>query len=242
MKNENNRNAYVGMNIETLIKNSIVDHPSVINKIKRQFNINGKLDNTSKAGIYRGKSDVRIAFTCGHYVDANIKGYKTGFNQLTRTSVAGFCKKFGLDNKDKQELENIIIAKSRNPKNSLFSEQNQKKWDKFFREKAKVLLEWGFSDHPSREILVIYDINSSIVRIYPMKKVLSKLSTEIKFTKGGLNIGKCISFQRKGGNGSMSKTVSKTSIKHPGNNVQLKLKIVKMIPLLDNVKLAEYTI
>ena len=75
-----------------------------------------------------------------------------------------------------------------------------------------------------------------------MKEVLSKLSTEIRFTKGGFNIGECVSFQRKGGNGSISRTIPKTSIKHPGNNIQLKLKTYKMIELLENIKLTEYRI
>ena len=52
MTNENNRNAFAGMNIEVLIKNSIVDHPAVIKKLKERFNIQGVLANTAGGGIY----------------------------------------------------------------------------------------------------------------------------------------------------------------------------------------------
>ncbi len=68
-------------------------------------------------------------------------------------------------------------------------------------------MKWGFSKNPSREILVLYDRSNFIVRIYAMKDLLEKLSKEITFTKGGVNIGECVSFQRKGGNGSMSKKI-----------------------------------
>lgn len=244
MTNENNRNAFAGMNIEYLIKNSIIDHPTVIKKLEEYFNIQGKLDNTSGGGIYGDKSDVRINFTCGHYIDANVKGFRNNvaFNQLTRTTVSKFCEIFNLDISRKQELENIIVAKSKNTKNPLFSREQQEEWGQFFNDNAKKLLKWGFSKNTNREILVLYNRDTSIVKIYAMKEVLNHLPTDIVFTKGGFNIGGCVSFQRKGGNGSMSKTIPKTSIKHPGNNIQLKLKIKKVIILLEDIELVEYTI
>jgi hypothetical protein len=237
-----NNNAYAGRNVEALIKDSISNQPNVISKIKQKFNIKGELDNTSGAGIYGEKTDVRLSFSCGHYVDANIKGYKAGFNQLARTSVSKFCKDFKLDDNDKKELEEIVISKSQNPRNPLFSDKQQKKWGDFFKKNAKALLKLGFSTNPSREILVLYDRNTSVVKIYAIKDVLAKLSKEITFTNGGFNIGECVSFQRKGGNGFMSRTIPKTNIKHPGNNIQLKLKIHRMIRLLKDIKLAEYVL
>jgi hypothetical protein len=237
-----NKNAYIGMNAEELIKNTIVDHPSVIKKMQRRFNIKGDLENAAGGGIYGDKSDVRINFTCGHYIDANVKGYRIGFNQLRRTSVSKFCEDFSLDLHEKEELQNIVVAKSKNTHNPLFSEEQQVKWGEFFRKNAKRILKWGFSDNPSREILVLYDRDTSIVKIYHMKDVLQKLPGEITFTKGGFNIGGCISFQRKGGNGSLSKNIPKTTIKHPGNDIQLKIKIAKLLPIIKPLMLAEYTI
>lgn len=147
MTNENNKNAYAGRNIESLIKNSIVDQPTVIKRLKDRFAIQGDLDNTAGGGIYGDKSDVRINFTCGHYIDANVKSFKdiAGFNQLARTTVSSFCKKFDLNSKEKEELEDIIVAKSKNTKNPLFSEKQEIKWSEFFRKNVKTLLKWGFS-------------------------------------------------------------------------------------------------
>jgi hypothetical protein len=244
MTNKNNKNALAGQNIEYLIKNSVCNQPNVIEKLKTKYGIKGDLDNVSRAGVYGDKADVRIAFVCGHYIGVNVKGYKqrAGFNQLARTSVSKFCEDFGLTDKDKRELESFVVAKSKNVKDPLFPDAVRAKWGKIFKEKAKELLKWGFSENPSRDILAVYNSDDSRVKIYPMKEVLSNLSREIRFTKGGFNIGDCVSFQRKGGNGSMSKNIPKTSIKHPGNNIQMKLKIPKMIELLEDIKLAEYRI
>lgn len=241
---ENNKNAYAGMNVETLIQNTIVDHPSIIKKLQEYFNIEGAFSNTSGGGIYGDKSDVRINFASGHYIDANIKSFKSkvAFNQLARTSVSKFCSDFGLTPSDKEDLEDIIVSKSKNTKNPLFLEEHYEKWGKFFKDNAKNILKWGFSKNPNREILVLYNRDTSLVKIYPMKEVLRCLPTNLTFTKGGFNLGDCISFQRKGGNGSMSKTIPKTSIKHPGNNIQLKLKINKFIEYLEHIKLGEYKI
>jgi len=242
--NINNKNAEAGKNIEHLIKNSIVDYPSVIKKLKNHFKIQGKLDNTASSGIYGDKADIRINFSCGHYIDVNIKGFKTktGFNQLTRASVSKFCEIFKLDNNKKRKLENIVVAKSKNTKNPLFTETQQKEWGKFFEDNAKKMLKWGFSKNASREILLLFNRDSSVAKIYPMKEVLNCLPTDITFSKGGFNIGSCVSFQRKGGNGSLSKTIPKTAIKHPGNNIQLKIKSNKLIKILEPIKLTEYTI
>jgi len=244
MANINNKNAFAGRNIELLIKNSIIDHPDVINRLKEYFNIQGKLDNAAGGGIYGDKADVRINFLCGHYIDVNVKGFKanTGFNQLTRTTVSKFCEIFMLDAGRKRELENIVVAKSINTNNPLFTEEQQREWGKFFEDNAKKMLKWGFSEKANREILVLYNRDTSVAKIYPMKEVLNSLPADISFTKGGFNIGNCISFQRKGGNGSLSRHIPKTSIQHPGNNIQLKMQMNKLIKVLEPVKLAEYTI
>jgi hypothetical protein len=245
MRNEKNKNAIDGRDTEMRIKNSIMKHPEMIKKLKDKFNIKSELENTGGGGFYGGKADVRINFTCGHYIDVSIKGFKknVGFNQLARTSISKFCTEFGIENEDKKELEDIVVAKSKNTKNPLFPENLREKWKKFFEKNAKKILKWGFTKNPSREIFVLYNKDTSIVRIYAMKDILKRLSISSTFTKGGLNIVDCVSLQRKGGNGvPKAKRILKTSIKHPGNHIQLKIKINKFIELMDTIKLAEYKI
>lgn len=244
MSGENNRNAYAGRNVETLFRNSINDHPLVLKKIQNHFNIEGAFLNAGGGGIYGDKSDARINFACGHYVDVNIKAYKkdSGFNQLTRTTASKFCETFSLNAAMRQDLENLLIEKAKNTHQELFDNSAINRWAKIIEKNAAAILKWGFSHTPSREIIALYDRDSSIFRIYPTKEVLNTLSKQITFTKGGFDIGECVSFQRKGGNGSLSKTIPKYDIKHPGNNVQLKLKIHKFIALMECLKIGEYSV
>jgi hypothetical protein len=63
------------------------------------------------------------------------------------------------------------------------------------------------------------------------------------FTKQGGNmlIGNLITFKRKGGNGKSSNK-PKTDPKHPGNNIQLQLKMKEFIKDMESIKLGQYTI
>ena len=241
-----NRNAYIGMNVETLFKNSIGDHPSAIRAIRTKYNLEGRFLNAIKSGIHGEKNDVKIEFACGHNIDANIKAYKraSAFNQLTRTSSSRFCEIFNINESDKEELEFLITNKAADARNNLlFPYSYQKKWRAFFENNVDDIIAWAFSYKRSREIMVLYDRDQSIFRIYPMAETLKKLNKEIVFTpKGNIKIGECVSFQRKGGNGKMSRTIPKTSIKHPGNNIQLKLRGLKFVELMEDIKLAQYLV
>jgi len=237
----NKDNAEEGKKTELMIKNSICDYPQIINVLKEKFKIKGKLDNTSRSGIYGDKADVRISFDCGHYIDVNVKGYKMGFNQLVRTSISQFCKHFNLSESDKLDLERVIREKANNTKKELFTEKDWGKWGTFFEENIEKLLKLAFSENLSREIFVLYNKDTFIVKIYAMKDVLRELSKQkIERTKGGFNLGKNISFQRKGGDGNI-KTYPKTDLRHPSNNIQMKLKIGKGEDFLNNIELAKYT-
>jgi hypothetical protein len=235
----NKDNAKEGKETESMIKDSIRSRLQAVNELKKKFKIKGELDNTSGSGIYGDKADFRIAFTCGHYIDGNVKGYAVGKNQLVRTSISKFCKNFDLSEPEKKDLERIFLEKAHNKKNYLFTEKDWSKWGIFFKENIKELLKWAFSKQPSREILVLYNKKISLVKIYAMKDVLRVLSKKdiIGPTIGGFNIGKYVSFQRKGGDGNI-KTYSKTDIRHPGNNIQMNLvKLTKIDDILKEIEI-----
>ncbi|MCL1987486.1 MAG: hypothetical protein FWG64_05905 [Firmicutes bacterium] len=235
-------NAYIGRNAENIIQNTIIEQAEVIEILRDYFKIKGNLKNSAGGGIYGEKSDGRINFDCGHYIDMNIKSFTAAFNQLTRTTISKFCEEFNIKEDDKAELQTLIIAKSQNKSGMLFPLEVQEKWGKFFAENAKQLVKWGFSSKPNREILVLFNRKTNAVKIYAMRDILRKINLDVTFTKGGVNIGGCISFQRKGGNGVHSKEIPKNLLQHPGNNIQLKLKPIKLIAELSQILLAEYLV
>lgn len=238
-----NKNAYIGRNVETLFKNSIGDNPLVIAKIQGHFRINGRFINAICTGAHSEKVDVKIEFADCNNIDANIKAFKgnsMAYNQLTRTSITKFCKLF-FDQDMQGELERLFIAKARDTKSQVFPEAIRPKIKSAMEPQVEKILEWAFSYKQSREILVLYERNSNVMRIYPMKEVLKQLSKEVSFTKkGNITIGDCVILQRKGGNGVHSINIPKDNLKHPGNNVQLKLKMREFVKAMENVLLAFY--
>ncbi len=240
-----NRNAYIGRNVEILFKNSIEDNPSVISKIQNHFGIKGRFLNAVSTGIHSEKVDVKIEFADGHNIDANIKAFKktsVAYNQLTRTSITNFCKLF-FNEETQKELEQLFIAKAKNVKGHVFPDSVKDRIQKTFQEKSTDILKWAFSSKQSREILVIYERSSSTMFIYSMKDVFKKLGSSVSFTaRGNIAIGETVVFQRKGGNGVHSLNIPKHSLKHPGNNVQLKLKMNEFIKEMDGILLASYHI
>jgi hypothetical protein len=239
-----NRNAYIGRNVEILFKNSIEDNPSVIAKIQGYFGINSRFLNAVSTGIHAEKVDVKMEFADGHNIDANIKAFKktVAYNQLTRTSIANFCKLF-FNETMQTELEKLFIAKARNKGIQLFPRITQVRIGSAIQEKVDKILEWAFSYKQSREILVLYERTTSMMYIYPIKEVFKKLDKTISFTtKGNIAIGNTVVLQRKGGNGVHSLDIPKDSLRHPGNNVQLKLKMNEFTRVMKEVLLASYHI
>ncbi|MDR0942625.1 MAG: hypothetical protein LBM19_03375 [Holosporales bacterium] len=242
MTNLNNRNAYEGAKCENLIKDSFKKHLDIIEKIRKTYNIKGEFEETEACGSQGKKADVKIRFSCGNNIDVSVKSYrKKGVNQLTRISVSNFCEYFKLGENDRKDLEEIVVRKAKNSHTPLFRKEDETKWEKFFRRNAEKILKLGFSDDASKEILALFSREESMVRLYSMEDVLNELPKTIKFTRRGINVGNCISFQRKGGNG-VKEEKPKTDIEHPGNNLQLKIKIDKFIEEMKNVLLIQYSI
>ena len=238
-----NRNAYVGRNVEQLFKNSIGDNMDVVKKIQECFSIKSRFLKAISTGIHSEKADVKMEFADGHNIDANIKAYKktTGYNQLTRTSIKNFCNKFDLD--CQSLLETLFINKAANVSSMTFPADKQDEIRKILEPKIQEIVDWSFSYKSSREILVLYERQDSIMRIYSMKEVLKNIGIEFSFTeKGNIAIGKYIIFQRKGGNGIHAKDIKKTDIVHPGNNVQMKLKMNPFVAGMTAFEIASYSI
>lgn len=239
-----NRNAYAGRNVEHLFVNSIKDHPSVVSKIQKAFGIDNRLINAINTGIHAGKVDVKLEFACGRNIDANIKAFKNmGFNQITRTTIKNFCEKNGFGSETISKLEQLSINKARKITSFWIPESEQEYIKSLIQPIAENIVKWSFSSQSSREILVLYNRINNIMHIYTMKDVLKELDYSVSFTvRGNILIGKFILIQRKGGNGVHSKDIPKDSLKHPGNNIQLKLKINPFIKDMSYIELCSYEI
>jgi hypothetical protein len=239
-----NRNAYVGRNVETLFKNSIGDHKDICEIIRSIFKIKGHFVTAISSGVHNEKVDVKIEFSCGRNVDANIKAYKKtiAYNQLTRTTLRNFCEKFNLQCLDL--LQDLFIKKAKHINSKLIPEDKQSEISYLLQPIAKDMVEWSMSYKKAREILVLYERIEGIMYIYSMKDVLKNLNYDVVFTsKGNIAIGHSIIIQRKGGNGIHIHGIKdKGDLTHPGNNIQFKLKISDFVKEMESIRLGQYSI
>ncbi len=128
-------------------------------------------------------------------------------------------------------------------RNFLFSGEIKDKWREIFQGLSKEILHWAFSYKQSREILVIYERDESIMSIYPMKAVMKNIGSQVEITvRGNITIGNSVVIQRKGGNGVHAAHIRKDDPKHPGNDVQVKLKMLEFMDEMRGSLLISYKI
>ena len=241
-----NTNAASGKQEEILFRDSLADHPDVIEKLRAAYGFSTGFTGTMRTSTGQ-KCDVKVDFD-GRNIDASIKSYANndeGFNQIARWSIDNFAKNFGIPDAVREDLRNLVVAKSHRPrKNLLFPPDKRDEYREFFEPLSRNLIKKSFSDSPTREILVLYDKQERTFRIWKMYYVVNRISTELDYSPrgGNLVIGGCFEFQRKGGNGKKYESIPKTSPTHPGNGVQTKLRVKKFRERHDQKMLVEYQV
>lgn len=218
-----NQNAHIGMDVERLFKNSIGHHPDVLDALKRHFGINGEFAKAFSTGTDSGKSDVIVRFTDAT-LSANIKAYKTGFNQLTRTTISSFCNEFGLGHLQQLFEDGAVRVAGRRGRFILESDENQIISE--LAPLAKSIAQFSLARMENPELLVLYNRANTTMNLYDLKGLLESLDYTVSISSRGIiRIGEYITIQRKGGNGVHSVHIPKTSLAHPGNNLQVKMKV-----------------
>jgi hypothetical protein len=232
-----NKNAHIGTNVEYLFSNSIKYQKDVLDILKKTFGITNEIAQTYKTGVSLGKADVIIKFLDGKILSANIKAYKSGFNQLTRITIKAFCDQFGLSHSQKIFEDGAIRVAKKTGKFIL--EENQKNIGDSIAKNAKKIIQFSLARLEKPELLVLFDRENNLMNLYDLNEVFSNLDYKVSFSSRGIiKIGKYITIQRKGGNGVHSQDIPKISLKHPGNNLQVKMKVKKFV--LENKQLAQY--
>jgi hypothetical protein len=223
-----NKNAYIGMDVERLFKNSVRNNSIVLNTLKDHFSINGEFATSYKTGTDSGKSDVILKFSDGTTLSANIKAFKAGFNQVARASMSTFCERFEIPGLRPVFEEGALRVASKSGRFILESDETLVKTG--LEPIAKRIVHRSIAGNENPELLVLFDRGASKMIIYDMAALLEDLDYEVTFSgRGVIKIGKYFSIQRKGGNGVHSIHIPKTSLEHPGNGLQVKLDIRRFV-------------
>lgn len=223
-----NKNAYIGMDVEKLFKNSIPHQRAVLETLREYFNIGGEFAKAYKTGTDSGKSDVILKFSDGNTLSANIKAYKAGFNQITRLKIPAFCSQFAVPELQVMLEEGAVRVAKRAGR---FILESDEEWVfNILNPLAEKILRFSIARLENPELLVLFDRITGTMLLYDMRKLLDNLDYKISFSKRGIiNIGEFFTIQRKGGNGVHSLHIERTSLEHPGNNLQVKMNIRKFV-------------
>jgi hypothetical protein len=218
-----NQNAIIGMDVERVFKNTIGHHPQVLAALKVHFGIKGSYAKSFSTGTDAGKSDVIVRFTDAT-LSANIKAYKTGFNQLTRTTIGSFCKEFQIGHLQKVFEDGALRVAGRLGRFILPSDEAAV--IATIAPLARDIVHFSLARMENPELLVLYNRTTNVMHLYDMADLLNNLDYTVSISgRGVIKIGRYITIQRKGGNGVHSVHIPKTSLAHPGNNLQVKMKV-----------------
>ncbi len=183
-------------------------------------------------GQNQKKSDVLVLFSGNFILGVNIKAGKSNFNQVTRMWLDRFATEIGLSEKSKDMIQEGIDNHRLKRSNVFIKEDYQEIIKTEFQIKIKLIMELIFRgiNNDIVKILTLYDRNKRIFYLYDMQEVIDFLSTsDITFSdRGIIRIGKYLTMQRKGGNG-VKHTIPKSDPRHPGNQIQFKMKIISFM-------------
>jgi hypothetical protein len=228
----NRDNAEIGNKAERAFSNHVRNSEALQTAIRRKFKIQGDFLESHPTGPNQRKSDVLILFKNSNPVGANIKVGKAGFNQVTRGTLQNISTKVGFSDSTIRALETGIDNYRLGREKILIEER-------FRTSVAQDLTGIGYRMFESifrgrgndiAKILVLHDRNSGIWNLYDLETVILQASQlPITFSKHGIiHFGNVLSLQRKGGDGNVTR-VPKADIRHPGNNLQFKMKICDYI-------------
>ena len=224
-------NAEIGNEIERGFVSLLKKNKDLIEKIKNQYKIKENFSEAHPTGRNQKKSDVLLLFN-NYSMGVNIKAGKTNFNQITRLWLDKFIEVISLSNKCKEVIQNGI-DNHRLKRNKIFIEEKYFEiLKKEFEPNLKKIIEYIFKGLNNNivKLLVLYNRNKKYYFIYDIDSVIDLFSKNIiTFSKNGIiKIGDFITLQRKGGNGIACK-IPKSDLKHPGNQIQFKMKILSFM-------------
>ena len=228
----NQDNALLGNKAERAFSNHVKKSYDLQDAISQYFEIEGEFLESHPAGPNLHKSDVLLLFKDAKPVGANIKVGKSNFNQVTRGTLQNISSKVGFSESTERALQvgidNYRLGREKILVEERFRESVAKDIESIQYQMFEAIFRGRGND--IAKLLVLHDRNKTAWHLYDLEKVLLDASKlPITFSKNGIiHFGNLLSLQRKGGDGD-KKHVPKSDIRHPGNDLQFKIKIFDYI-------------
>ncbi len=240
----NKTNTEQGTEVEQLFSDSIFEHHVALNNMLESIGYDeaiGKDAWISVIGGAKRKTDVVIDFGANIElapVRVTIKSFSGGgYNHLERRPLSAFCARNQISDPDQKFLEKLILRKAtaEDKRRALVEKREQARIREIFEDIEPGISAIRGNDYP--QILALYSIDLGKWRLYNIcQQVEPLVSTRaISFTPQGSNIqfGDYVVIQRKAGD--KSTRFSLDDIRHPANDVQIKMRVKKFFDEVEPV-------
>lgn len=192
-----------------------------------------KVGGTKKTDIEIILSNKTLTFT--KTIGFSLKEAEANFNHLGRTWLDNYAKEWGMPENVKAAIQECLEKRLQSG-SGFISEPHTKTIFDYFKSNANRILKYVFTKNEKNlTFLGIHDFVKDEWHIAKMDDVLDFVSnSQISVTSRGiLKFGDCVSMQRKSGNGKHCK-IPKDSIRHPGNQIQFKIKPLSILKEMPN--------
>ncbi len=238
----NQTNTEQGTEVENRFAKSIFKHPVALNNILKSIGYDEAIGKGARIGVIGGakrKTDVVIDF--GDTIElapvrVTIKSFSgSGYNHLERRPLPAFCARNQISDPDQKFLKKLILRKAtaEDKRRELVEQGEQARIRKMFEDIEPGISAIRGNDYP--QILALYSLDLKKWHLYNICRQVEPLVSgrTISFTPQGANIqfGDYIVIQRKAGD--KSTRFSLDDIRHPANQVQIKMYVKKFF---DNVE------
>ncbi len=247
------KEARIGLDAETEIVNKLNSDDKLRNDfIKCMSKIGFQVDNKFKA-VKMGKnykSDILICHSNCEVLGISLKTVKEtkkGFHQVDRRWLDDWKNLLDMPDDIYNIFKDGVIRIAKNPRDKFILEKDQTKIKNFLKNKISIIIREIFvKNEKCLKILAIYDKRKCNKELYLINidDFIEKFEkdVEIGFSKKGiiefrLEGEKILTIQRKGGNGKGKNIgISKTDIRHTGNQLQFKMYPITLVDYIKNKK------
>ncbi len=240
----NKTNTAQGTKVENLFVDTIANHRPPLDDILKSIGYDEAIDKEAMVSVIGGdkrKTDVVIDF--GDTIElapvrVTIKSFSgAGYNHLERRPLPAFCARNQISDPDQEFLKELILRKAtaEDKRRALVEQGEQARIIEIFTNIEPGISAIRGNDYP--QILALYSIDLGKWHLYNICQQVEPLvsARAISFTVPGGNIqfGDYIVIQRKAGD--KSKKFSLDDIRHPANDVQIKMWVKKFFDRVEPV-------
>lgn len=229
-----------GYKTEVLFANLINNNEQFNCAIKKFLNVNEDVELSAEVLTGVQKGDVELSLNNGQAFQVSVKKSIADFSQLDRRWLSSLKSALNVpDNITNEIQEGLDSMRLKTGEKRLILTKYESDIIKYFQNNINIFMDEMFTrQNPIVSLFVVYDSNLKTWYILNMKDVLTFTSNQTVSVsnKGVLKFGDYITMQRKGGDGNVTR-VPKTDPTHPSNQLQVKIKPLKIVENLDPMKI-----